>query len=211
MKYTSMKKQQGAALGVGLILLVIITLMGYTGMKGTMLQEKMAAGLHNRTLAAGGANSALREGEWFLYNLVKETNGVNIQGTPDGEFNGIYSYLEKPNESDSEVNPVVTKFKKRNWISQKGTVLDGFTQDIDHINAKLKNNPQYLIYELKNAVSGFNDVNSQEFGVGRGRISGSSSQFRAFAVIGKSDSGDGKTFSLLQSTYTAIVSSDATN
>ena len=39
------KNQKGAVLAVGLILLLIITLMGYVGMKGTILQEKMAAAI----------------------------------------------------------------------------------------------------------------------------------------------------------------------
>ena len=63
------KHQQGAALAIGLILLLIITLSGYVSMKGTILQEKMAIGLHNRALSNNGANSALRGGESFLYNL----------------------------------------------------------------------------------------------------------------------------------------------
>jgi len=76
------QKQTGAALVVGLILLLIITLMGYSTMKGTMLQEKMAAGIHNRILAYGGANSALRDGEGFLYNLIDSTNGCLLYTSP---------------------------------------------------------------------------------------------------------------------------------
>ena len=150
MNYTSMKKQNGAALAIGLILLVIITLMGYTSMKGTMLQEKMAAGLHNRTLANSGANSALREGEDFLYHLVEETNGVDVVGTAEGSFNKIYSYLLDSDDSTSAINPKVTEFMQQNWTSGSGTE-HGFDFTVVHDNAKLKTKPQYLIYELVNA------------------------------------------------------------
>lgn len=203
----SMKKQQGAALGVGLILLVILTLMGYTGMKGTMLQEKMAAGLHNRTLALGGANTALREGESFFYDLVKYTNGVNVTGTPAGDFHGIYSYLEELIADGAPINPVITEFKERNWNSSSGT-LSSHDFTAVHVNAKLKNNPQYLLYEIA-AASG-SGANSQEFGSGS-TAAGDGAVQRTFGLIGKADSGDGKTFSLVGSTYTAVVSSDATN
>ncbi len=205
-RYIHMKNQQGAALAVGLILLVIITLMGYTGMKGTILQEKMAAGLHNRTLANSGANSAIRQGENFLYNLVEITNGVDVRGTPGGVFNNLYSLLSDIDDPTSPKNPVLTDFFQRNWNSSNGTEHNyDFTSASG--NAGLNAQPQYIIHEV---VYG---------GVGSGRSTdgeeaakkGSESTQRSFMVTGKSQSGDGNSIALMQSMFTVVTASDATN
>jgi len=204
----NLQKQNGAALVVGLVLLLIITLMGYTGMKGTMLQEKMAAGIHNRTLANSGANSALRAGETKLYNLVKETNGVNVVGTPNGEFKNLYSYLSRLDDETSDVNPIVEEFLEQNWNTSYGTEHDFKFTTLTH-NGALKRIPKYLIYELPwNASEG----GTQEFGSGIGNVGDSATtKQQSFVVVGKSQSGDGLSYSLVSSLYTVVTSSTPTN
>lgn len=206
-KSHAIQKQNGAALIVGLLLLVIITLMAYTSMKGTMLQEKMAAGLHNITLAKGGANTAVRNGESFIYNLVNQTNGVQISGTPNGLMSDIYSYYNVLDDPTSGINSNIKAFSERNWNSTAGTIHDHNFTTV-HVNAKLKNNPQYIIYELPFTKG---DSGSNKFSKAGGSTGSSKAENKAFAVIGKSDSGDGKTFSLVRSLYTAVVSSGSTN
>lgn len=206
MMIKSMKKQQGAVLAVGLILLLIITLMGYTSMKGTMLQEKMAAGLHNRSLANSGANSAVRAGEEFLYNLVEQTNGVDVKGTPNGDFNKLYSQLQDPKNPTDGLNIIVEAFKLRNWSSSQGTVHSHDFTDSDNESSKLNKTPYYIIEEIAATNSG--SVNSQEWGT---RGSGDTNEQKAFLITGKSQSGDGKTTVLSQSMYTVVVSSSPTN
>jgi Tfp pilus assembly protein PilX len=202
---SSHKQQQGAALAVGLILLLIITLMGYAGMKGTMLQEKMAAGLHNRSLAMAGANSAVRAGESFLYNLIDSTNSVQAFGTPAGSLYNIYSQLSSRTDLTSPVNPIVELFKQRNWTSSAGTVhASDFTTS--SYNGALAQQPQYIIEELPYK---FEDDGSKDDRNGSG---GSDiEEQKVFLVTGKSPSGDGRTIALVQSMFTAVVSSSSTN
>lgn len=205
---TNIGAQQGAALAVGLILLLIITLMGYTGMKGTMLQERMAAGLHNRSLASAGANSALRAAEDFLYNLVENTNGVIPEGTPNGSLQGIYSQLVDPSDPTSDVNPIPEAFKLRNWNHSNG-VEHNFDFTSVNNNGALAQSPEYLIEEIQ--VEGGAGLNTQVTGAGGGSGSSAGSNLRNYLITGKSLSGDGKTISLVQSTYTVVPSSSATN
>ncbi len=208
MKHQSIHHQQGAALAVGLILLLIITLMGYAGMKGTMLQEKMAAGLHNKSLAHSGANSAVRAGETYLYNLVSQTNGVNVEGTPAGSLFNIYSHYQTPKNAASGLNTVVEKFKERNLSSTAGTAHShNFTSS--SYNGALSNQPQFIIEELQSVISGGGE-GSQEFASGAGGGSDGSVQ-KAFLVTGKSTSGDGNTILMNQSMYTVVVDSSPTN
>lgn len=54
------RKQQGVALAVALILLVVITLVGLAAVSGTILQNKMAANQYDRQIAFQSASAALR-------------------------------------------------------------------------------------------------------------------------------------------------------
>lgn len=210
----NLKNQQGAALAVGLILLLLITLMGYTGMKGTMLQEKMAAGLHNRTLAYGGANSALRQGERQVFRLIEQTNGVVIEGTPDGRLFGVYSYYASPGNPAGGVNPVVEGFVQENFASEVGIDHDfDFGGTNVNENARLNQSPEYFIYLVdspKTPGSGSNGAVTQEFGGGSSNAGANSIQDEqgSYVVTGKSSSGDGNSMAMLQSLYTVVGSSN---
>ncbi|MFO1349040.1 MAG: PilX N-terminal domain-containing pilus assembly protein [Pseudomonadales bacterium] len=55
--------QRGAALIVGLIMLLLLTLIGVAGMRDTLLQQKMVANSKDREAALQSAESALRAAE----------------------------------------------------------------------------------------------------------------------------------------------------
>jgi len=57
------KTQQGAVLAVSLIFLILVTLLGLSGIRTVILEEKMAANSHDRNIALQSAEAALREGE----------------------------------------------------------------------------------------------------------------------------------------------------
>lgn len=226
----SINKQKGAALAVGLILLLIITLMGYTGMKSTMLQEKMAAGLHNKALANLGAHSALREGEKFLYNLIDNTNGVQATGTPNGNLFKIYSMYQEVGDPESGKNITVEQFKGNDWTTVSGTETQYSFTGITQKGAALSVEPQYMIQHIRNTAqdgsifsSGGSSSNgsgtTHEFGAGGGSGSGgggggsggSGTNQDTYLITAKSRSGDGNSFSIVESVYTVVTSSSPTN
>ncbi|WP_217126716.1 pilus assembly PilX family protein [Hydrogenophilus thiooxidans] len=59
----SRRKEQGVALIVALVLLVVVTLLGVSGVQNVALEEKMAAAAFDRNLALQAAEAALRMGE----------------------------------------------------------------------------------------------------------------------------------------------------
>lgn len=59
----SRSSQHGVALVVALVLLVVATLIGLAGIRGTNLQERMSANMYDRSLAFQRAESALRAAE----------------------------------------------------------------------------------------------------------------------------------------------------
>lgn len=67
--------QQGSALVVALVFLLVMTLIGTTAMQGTSQQEKMAGNMHDRNLAFQAAEAALREA---VVNVLEVTPTPSI-------------------------------------------------------------------------------------------------------------------------------------
>ena len=77
------RKQRGAALVVSLIILLIMTVIGVTSMRGSVLEEKMAGNARQAMVASHAAEASLRAGEtWIIANvknpgdLVQFSNGT---------------------------------------------------------------------------------------------------------------------------------------
>lgn len=60
---TAFNKQRGAILVIALFMLLLLTVIGLSSMRGTMLQENMAGNLRDSSLALQAAEAALRKGE----------------------------------------------------------------------------------------------------------------------------------------------------
>lgn len=56
-------RQQGMVLVVGLVMVLLITIIGMSAIRGSGLQESMAGNMRDRNIAFQAAESALREGE----------------------------------------------------------------------------------------------------------------------------------------------------
>lgn len=74
------RTQRGGALVVTLLLLLVMTLIGVTGMQVTSLEEKMTGNMRDRNLAFQAAESALRAGEEFLTTATLSTFSGNTEG-----------------------------------------------------------------------------------------------------------------------------------
>lgn len=74
--------QRGAVLIVGLVMVLLITIVGLSAIRGTGLQESMAGNMRDRNLAFQAAESALRIGESIVSINIKTlpafdcTNGL---------------------------------------------------------------------------------------------------------------------------------------
>lgn len=89
------QRERGAALVLGLIMLLVVTLLGVAGMRDTLLQEKMSGNARDREVALQAAEAALRSGELVLQQpSLPAFNGSNglfamqdrvISGSPVSE------------------------------------------------------------------------------------------------------------------------------
>lgn len=71
MKPNLRSRQRGVVLAVGLILLLVMSLVMIVAMSGSILQERMAGALRNESIADAGADSALRDGELWVWNQIQ--------------------------------------------------------------------------------------------------------------------------------------------
>jgi len=70
------QKQKGAILVSGLIFLLVLTLIGISGMQSVTLSEKMTANMRDSQIAFQAAESALADGEQWLLSQTQQPTGV---------------------------------------------------------------------------------------------------------------------------------------
>ncbi len=73
-----MKKQTGVVLIISLVMLILLTLIGLTGMQTTTLEEKMAGNAKDRNTAFQAAEATLLEAEKYI--LANSTTYSNTNG-----------------------------------------------------------------------------------------------------------------------------------
>ncbi len=78
MNNVSLRRQHGAALLVCLIILVLVTLMGLTSMRTSVLQEKMSGANSDKTLAFQAAEMALRDAEKVVRLSLSSSTGFAV-------------------------------------------------------------------------------------------------------------------------------------
>ncbi len=95
------KHQSGVVLVVGLIILLLLTLIGLTGMQTTGLEEKMASNMRDKNLAFQTAEATLKVGE----NKIQDLSNSN---TSSGFFNCLHEsqgdgLFKQPDEPDIDI------------------------------------------------------------------------------------------------------------
>jgi type IV pilus assembly protein PilX len=106
------RRQRGAVLVVSLIMLLILTIIGVTGMRTTVLEEKMAGNMRDQNLAFQAAEAALRDGEDIIQSLVAISS-----------FDGTSGRL---NASDSDPD----FFAPSTWSSTSSIAYSGTLSDV---------------------------------------------------------------------------------
>lgn len=90
----SAKHQSGAVLAVVLILLVVMTLLAVASLRGTLMEERMSANMHDRSIAFQAAEAALREAE--------EEAGANKPTPSAGCANGLCGIPDADDPDDQQ-------------------------------------------------------------------------------------------------------------
>lgn len=126
-KHRSSRSQQGVALVVALILLMIGTIIGLASIRNTTLQERMSANMYDRSLAFQRAESSLRAAEQAITTNWKIADLGGRDCSP--ESGNLCTAI--PPDTYSSTNA--------NWQSTGS----GSTYDIN--DAKTPGTPEYYI------------------------------------------------------------------
>lgn len=135
--------QRGAALIVGLIMLLLLTLIGVAGMRDTLLQEKMAANMRDRDVALQAAETALRAAELQLSTgepVFTNSNGLYNLNIPAG-LNATKRL--KPVSSGSVVSEQTFWQESWPWTNSNSIV---YSRTLPNLTAA--QNPRYVIEKL---------------------------------------------------------------
>ncbi|MDR3388343.1 MAG: PilX N-terminal domain-containing pilus assembly protein [Rudaea sp.] len=206
----SLPRQRGAVLFVALVFLVLITLLGLTGMSTSILQERMTGGMHNNQLSLMGADSALRSTEWSVWNASNIGNGKLHCGPTGGD-----AFCYQANNANASgtvlMNPLVTTFRTTyGWVA---TAADGGNVSTANLtgltgsqtSASLAQQPQYLIEELGKVLQPGAPSNGEGGGRDNAGNRGAGSQtLYAYRITSRATGGNQGTVRLLESYFVAL-------
>jgi len=78
------KRQAGAVLIIGLIMLLLLTMLGVTSMRNSSMEERMSGNMRDQHLALQAAEAALREAEaWLAPKNIKPTACLTVAASCD--------------------------------------------------------------------------------------------------------------------------------
>ncbi len=178
MKINFNKKQQGVALFMALVMLLILTLLGLSSIQSTSMQERMSRNARDSNLAFQGAESAIREAEIMLSN---ENSLVPYQAA---NTNGYY---DVPGNGDVNLSAFDWDVAANN-SRQFATV----STNINGVAAQ----PKYIIEFIKTVVSDEDRLNIDNIGQDTG-----SGRTQIFRVTTYGTGGTATAHVMIQTTY----------
>lgn len=158
-------QQRGAVLFIALVFLVLLTMLAIMATSSSMLQERMTGGMRSQQLGMMGAESALRGGEFIIWNAAeKASHSAGGSALPPCAGGGTYQgggvsgcLYDRPMGRE---HPNVSKFRSaREWLSTLvpgaqiyKPVITNLTDE--RATASIASQPQILLEDLGMDTSG---------------------------------------------------------
>ena len=125
--YITRLRQNGAALAISLIILLVLTLLVVSGTQNVVLQEKMTSAVRDANVSLAVAEAGIRDAEVFIATLTDKSDFVSA-GT-----GGLYNVDNGPvNFLDSSVWSDSTKVRSAS-TSVSGITAEYIIVDVDLI------------------------------------------------------------------------------
>ncbi|MCC6207189.1 MAG: pilus assembly protein PilX [Gammaproteobacteria bacterium] len=131
-------RQKGSTLVISLMILIVMTLIGITGIASSTLEEKMAGNTRDQALAFQAAEAALRDGEQYWSNIVSLAAAFN------GATEGLYALNNHPDILDEDT-----------WDNSRA-----YAGEIEGV----KGQPRFIIELLGQIQTNTNDLNMGGYG-----------------------------------------------
>lgn len=164
----SRARQRGAALVVALLLLVVITLVGFAAVRGTLMQQKMAANHYDRQVAFQNAEAALRVAKERIGSHPNEvarncrSNGIACLSNPFNDASlpaGSVHDVEIGSNKDQYTKAAIAASQPQYVIENMGNWADpdsdaGFGQNASSHNYGVSGGSTTAVYYRITARSG---------------------------------------------------------
>lgn len=142
--------QRGAVLFLAMIFLVLLAVLAVTASSTSIMQERMTGGLRNRQLGLMGAESTLRGGEGFLWNLAFDFRQPLPPCLPSGTTSDC---VYMPGSDGVLMNKVQTFRTSHDWLDPSSDGARAYDQGLTAltggaITASLSAQPRYIIEYL---------------------------------------------------------------
>jgi len=145
-------KQKGVVLVLGMLMLIILTLIGLTGMQMTTFEEKMAGNLKDKNSAFQAAEAALMAAETNIENNVITTGIFDTDGT-----DGFYD------DSKEEI------WKLVDWEgTDSGNDNEVITYSAFDSTYKVTSSPKYVLEHYASVMDEIDGLNLDNYGAGTG-------------------------------------------
>lgn len=179
------RRQGGAVLLVGLIMVLLMTIVGLAAIRGSGLQEAMAGNMRERNIAFQLAEAGLREGEELVDDQVTENMDFS------GSETGLYPDLSVPDD-----NPFGSQ--KISW-SQEEWASRSLNAEFDLPDDSGLAAPIYLLEKL--SVLAQQAAESTGSGVDLGSLDATGLEIEMYRISARGVSPSGDASAVVQSTF----------
>lgn len=191
--------QTGAALAMGMMLLLVVSVIGITSMKSALLEDKMASGLKNRELSDAAALTLLVAAEHWLFSYFKQSNGTALTSS--------CSFCLETRSSDAHL------------FRTEKSLNGGFEHPTLNINdlfgGVLAAEPKFIIESISDISvaeggngNNYGESGGEEQGGSAGGVSGNSENTptpESYRVVSKATDSTGHSYSGYESVFSIVV------
>lgn len=133
----SSPQQKGAVLIVALIMLLLLTVIGLSSMRGTSLQENMAGNMRDSNLALQASEAALRKGEEEVIDMFTEGTLAVLETTNiTGNYDDFVGSSKEPEYKITLLAKIRTSTEAGAPIDDEGALVrvesDGYGLNVDN-------------------------------------------------------------------------------
>lgn len=172
--------QRGIVLVIGMLMLIVLTLIGLTGMRMTAFEEKMAGNVKDKHAAFEAAEAALLAGENFI-----DTNIITVGNFDADGSDGLYDNFNE------EI------WKLVDWEGNDGSnTNEAITHSSFNSTYKVKTSPKYIIEYYGSVVDETDKRNLDNYGAGVG-----AGQTELFRITARGTGSSDNAVVVLQTTY----------
>jgi len=172
--YRPNQNQSGSVLIISLIVMLVLTVLGVSGMKSSVMEEKMAGNMRDSQLAFQAAEATLKEAERHI-----ETNVVSVANFDTNGSDGLYD------RSQHKV------WNQIGWTSNDSLEFTNFST-----NYAINTPPRYIIQHVASQLNNVDNLNMDNYGQGTG-----AGRVEMFLITARAVGNSGNTVVMLQSTY----------